>query len=201
LAFDGNRENRDAPAKFSAKEVFEQLEKMKDVRPGKHPASNKRKRGKDSGPRIFSRKVGLWKLPYWKDLLLPHNLDVMQIEKNICDSILSTLLKLEGKTKDTVNARLDLQDMGIRHHLHLQQHGNTVKMLDAPYVLNKESRIRFCKFLKDVKFPQGVCSQPEQIHKCRWYQGARATENPFLPCTTPKDHTCCLKRVGRERCI
>jgi len=127
LAFDGNRENRDAPAKFSTKEVLEQLEKVKDVRPGKHPASNKRKRGKDSGPRIFSRKVGLWKLPYWKDLLLPHNLDVMHIEKNICDSILATLLKLEGKTKDTVNARLDLQDMGIRHHLHLQQHGNTVK--------------------------------------------------------------------------
>ena len=158
LAFDGNRENRDAPAEFSTKEVLEQLEKVKDVRPGKHPASNKRKRGKDSGPQIFSRKVGLWKLPYWKDLLLPHNLDVMHIEKNICDSILATLLKLEGKTKDTVNARLDLQDMGIRHHLHLQQHGNTVKMLDAPYVLNKESRIRFCKFLKDVKFPQGYAA-------------------------------------------
>jgi len=82
----------------------------------------------------------------------------MHIEKNICDSILATLLKLEGKTKDTVNARLDLQDMGIRHHLHLQQHGNTVKMFDAPYVLNKESRIRFCKFLKDVKFPQGYAA-------------------------------------------
>ena len=46
-------------------------------------------------------------------LLLPHNLDVMHIVKNICDNLHGTLLKLEGKTKDTMNARLDLADMGI----------------------------------------------------------------------------------------
>jgi hypothetical protein len=59
-------------------------------------------------------------LPYWKDLLLPYNLDVMHIEKNICENIIGTLLEILGKTKDTDNARLDLRDMGIRHDLHLQ---------------------------------------------------------------------------------
>ena len=54
-----------------------------------------------------------WKLPYWKDLLLPHNIDVMHIEKNICNNLLGTLLKLEGKTKDTVSSRIDLVAMGI----------------------------------------------------------------------------------------
>ena len=51
-------------------------------------------------------------------LLLPHNLDVMHIEKNICDNILWTLLKVEGKTKDIMNVRLDLHNMNIRPKYH-----------------------------------------------------------------------------------
>ena len=43
----------------------------------------KRKRG-DKGDRvIYNRKSAWWKLPCWKDLQLPHNLDVMHIEKNM----------------------------------------------------------------------------------------------------------------------
>ena len=52
-------------------------------------------------------------LPYWSSLLIRHNLDVMHIEKNICEALLGTLLEIAGKTKDTEKARLDLQDMGI----------------------------------------------------------------------------------------
>jgi hypothetical protein len=126
LAFDGRPETRDAPSKFSTKELLEQLEKVKHVRTRNNPAlpPRKRKCGDDRGPKIFSRKVLLWMLPYWKDLLLPYNLDVMHIEKNICEDIPGTLLKILGKTKDTDNARLDLHDMGIRHDMHLQQDGN-----------------------------------------------------------------------------
>jgi hypothetical protein len=102
---------RDAPSKFSTKELLEQLEKVKHVRTRNNPAlpPRKRKCGDDRGPKIFSRKVLLWMLPYWKDSLLPYNLDVMHIEKNICEDIPGTLLKILGKTKDTDNARLDLQ--------------------------------------------------------------------------------------------
>jgi hypothetical protein len=38
----------------------------------------------------------------------------MHIEKNILDNILGTLLELDGKNKDTVSARLDLEDLNIR---------------------------------------------------------------------------------------
>ena len=44
----------------------------------------------------------------------------MHIEKNVCDSIVGTLMNLDGKTKDHIKARLDLQEMGIRHELHPQ---------------------------------------------------------------------------------
>ena len=53
-----------------------------------------------------------------------HFLDVMHIEKNICDSLIGTLLNMEGKSKDGVKARLDLVDMGIRQELAPIQKGH-----------------------------------------------------------------------------
>jgi hypothetical protein len=156
LAFDGRRETRNAPVKFSTKEVLQQLERVKDVRPGKNEPTKKRKRGEP--PIIFSRKVGFWMLPYWKYLLLPHNLDVMHIEKNICDSLLGIFLKIEGKNKDTENARLDLYDMGIRQNFHLREDGDGTRMPEAFYVLTKKNKERFCKLLKDLKFPDGFAA-------------------------------------------
>ena len=94
LAFDGKHEKKDQPSKFTLEEVMEELEKVKNVRPGKHPEIIGNKRKRNEGPRIYSRKVGLWRLPYWKHLKLPHNLDVMHIEKNICENILGTLLNV-----------------------------------------------------------------------------------------------------------
>jgi hypothetical protein len=59
-----------------------------------------------------------FELPYWSSLLIRHNLDVMHIEKNICESILGTLLEIQGKCKDIENARLDIEHLGIRHDQH-----------------------------------------------------------------------------------
>ena len=41
----------------------------------------------------------------------------MHIEKNVCESIVGTLLNIQGKTKDGLNARLDLMEMGLRSEL------------------------------------------------------------------------------------
>jgi hypothetical protein len=127
-----------------------ELEKVKDVSQGKHGGSKKRKRGEPAV--IYNRKATWWSLPYWTDLLLPHNLDVMHIEKNICDNLLWTLLKVENQTKDTIHARLDLHDMNIRHKYHCEQHGTRLRVMDAPYVLVPKNRENFCNFLKGVKF-------------------------------------------------
>ena len=48
------------------------------------------------------------------EVKLRHNIDVMHVEKNVCDNIVGTLLNINGKTKDTNKARLDLADMNIR---------------------------------------------------------------------------------------
>ena len=49
--------------------------------------------------------------------MLRHNLDVMHIEKNICDSVMWTVLDIDNKSKDSLKARLDLKMMGIQKEL------------------------------------------------------------------------------------
>ena len=41
LDFDGETEDQDAPKKFTLQEVLEELEKVKDVYPGKHSGKSK----------------------------------------------------------------------------------------------------------------------------------------------------------------
>ncbi|KAA3450247.1 transposase family TNP2 [Gossypium australe] len=156
----------DPPGKFSKQELLEVLEKVRHVRPGKPQGTNKRKRsdsGKSERVRIWSRRVFLWDLEYWKNLKLRHNLDVMHIEKNICENLISTILNIIGKTKDTMNARLDLSDLGIKEELQFKDDGDSSEMPHARYTLSKEQKIAFCNFLREVKFPDGYASN---ISRC-----------------------------------
>ena len=94
---------------------------------------------------------------------LRHNLDVMHIEKNICENLIGTILNIIGKTKDTVKARLDLKDLGIKEELQLTEDGDSCEMPNARYTLSKEKKKAFCDFLREVKFPDGFASN---ISRC-----------------------------------
>ena len=102
--FNAKHENRDAPKRLTADELQVELEKVRHITPGNHPdnGSGKRKRGRAEERLLLTRRSTLWDFEYWKDLVLRHNLDVMHIEKNICDIIIATLVNIEGKTKDTL---------------------------------------------------------------------------------------------------
>lgn len=90
--------------------------------------------------------------------MLRHNLDVMHIEKNISDNFLGTFMNIKGKTKDTINTRLDLQAMNIRPDLHPIQEGSKFILPAASYTLSSEEKHRFCLFLKQLKLPDGFSS-------------------------------------------
>ncbi|WMV45750.1 hypothetical protein MTR67_039135 [Solanum verrucosum] len=92
-------------------------------------------------------------LPYWKNNLIRHNLDVMHIEKNVCDNIIGTLLDIEGKTKDNLNARHDLKEMCIRSELHPTQRDGKWCYSEACYSLSSAEKSKVCKFLKMIKVP------------------------------------------------
>ncbi|XP_042983179.1 uncharacterized protein LOC122312596 [Carya illinoinensis] len=84
--------------------------------------------------------------------------DVMHIEKNIFDNILSTLMNIPGQTKDNINSRRDLEIFGFRKELHLKYDGERVTMPHSMYTLHGEERKKFCEWLADVKFPDGFAS-------------------------------------------
>jgi len=62
---------------------------------------------------IWKKRSILFYLPYWSDLDVIHCIDVMNVEKTMCDSVINMLLNNQGKTKDGSNTRQDLVEMGI----------------------------------------------------------------------------------------
>jgi hypothetical protein len=50
--------------------------------------------------------------------MVRHVIDVMHVEKNVCEALVGTLLDIPGKIKDTLNAWMDLEGMKLRKGLH-----------------------------------------------------------------------------------
>ena len=59
---------------------------------------------------MWKKKSIFWELPYWKVLDVRHAIDVMHLTKNLCVNLIA-FLGVYGKTKDTVEARQELQCM------------------------------------------------------------------------------------------
>ncbi|GKC14134.1 hypothetical protein Tco_1010916 [Tanacetum coccineum] len=83
-SFDGDAELRYAPAHLSEEDILNHLDHIDFLN-----------ENVDKSP--WKKKSIFFKLSYWKHLLLPHCLDVMHIEKNMCDKITRTLLKIRFK--------------------------------------------------------------------------------------------------------
>jgi hypothetical protein len=80
-----------------------------------------------------------WELPYWKTNLLRHNLDVMHIEKNMFENIFNTVMDVKGKTKDNINARLDIALHCNRKNMELVYDESRVAKPRANFVLVKNA--------------------------------------------------------------
>jgi hypothetical protein len=135
-SFDGTEDHREKPIPCSGETLLEKIKSIRDF--------DKSKRWKGAG--------GLFCLSYWKYNLLRHNLDFMHMEKNVCENAYGTLLEMEGKSKDNLQARKDLQEMNIRPNLHPQKRANDKYYLPpALYNMSKEEKQHFCKVLRDGK--------------------------------------------------
>ncbi|XP_060974565.1 uncharacterized protein LOC133039673 [Cannabis sativa] len=174
--YDGKIESRPPPKILSEEDILKQLETVDQFIPGKIPKDDngklleevvqRRKRLKvdvnggktQKNKPIWSRKCIFWELEYWSKLNLRHNLDVMHIEKNICESIYGTMLCIDKKSKDTEKARLDLQRMNLRKELHLKKQGDKWFKPQACYTLPLVDRRKFCTWLGSVKFPDGYAA-------------------------------------------
>ena len=96
----------------------------------------------------------MFDLPYWYDLDVRYCIDVMHVEKNECDSVIGTLLNIQGKTEDDLNIHQDLAKIGIRAQLHPRFDGKKIYLPPACHTLSRKEKISCCLCLCRVKVPQ-----------------------------------------------
>jgi len=63
----------------------------------------------------------------------------MHVEKNVCDSVIGRLLNIQGKTKDGLNTRQDLAEMGIRSLLHPRSDGKKIYLPPACHIVKEHT--------------------------------------------------------------
>ncbi|CAL8119805.1 unnamed protein product [Prunus armeniaca] len=144
--FDGNTEHRLRPREWSGDEILDQLNHFA-------PFGKTVSRIRPSTHMNWTHKPMFFELPYWSKLKLRRNLDVMHVEKNVFDTLVGTILDIEGKTKDTIKARLDLERMGIRRGLWMNRDNDKARRDLAFFSMKPNDKKEFLKFVSSVKFP------------------------------------------------
>jgi hypothetical protein len=129
-AFDGTIEKYHAPKNHNGEHMFRMVKDLKVVLgKGKGGGSKKTKKAERNAEKnaenngnensgLFKKRSLFWNLPYWKDLMVCQAIDVMHVEKNVCEALVGTLLDIPSKTKDTLKAQMDLEEMKLRKDLH-----------------------------------------------------------------------------------
>jgi hypothetical protein len=90
--------------------------KEKGCKKAKKAVKNAEKNAENNGNKtlgLFKERSIFWNLPCWKDVMVCHAIDVMHVEKNVCEALIGTLLDIPGKTKDTLKERMDLEEMKV----------------------------------------------------------------------------------------
>ena len=103
--------------KGKGREIGKRIEKGKCIKIGSRLQIGVDTNNDEKRKKVWNKKSIFFQLEYWKHLLMRHNLDVMHIKKNVCNSIFGTLLSILGKTKDSLASRLDLVEIKVRPEL------------------------------------------------------------------------------------
>lgn len=62
------------------------------------------------------------------------------MEKNVCDSLIETLMNIQGKTNDGLSSRKNLIEMEIREQLALESRGKKIYLPPACHTLLEKKR-------------------------------------------------------------
>ncbi|XP_026448013.1 uncharacterized protein LOC113348456 [Papaver somniferum] len=162
--FSGGVEHGKASWPLTGLQVQEMVANSKRKQVKGKPPSKKRKRGTEgyadeeiSDHSLFSRRSILYDFPYWGANTVRHCTDVMHTEKNITEHIVNTVLG-NNKSKDGLNARKDMEAMGIKKRLWLKEDENTGKTTMESFALTKDEKVAFCTVLKNLRVPSNFCS-------------------------------------------
>ncbi|CAL2266271.1 unnamed protein product [Prunus armeniaca] len=118
----------------------------------------------EDGDRVCWKKKSIFfDLEYWKYLPVRHVLDVMHIEKNVCDSIIGTLLEIPRKNKDGIAARLDLLNMGVKTDLQPEYGERRTRLPPGPWNFSRAKKREVCNSFYGMKVPEGYSSNIKNL--------------------------------------
>lgn len=86
-----------------------------------------------------------------------HNLDVMHIEKNVCESVLDTILDVKEKSKIGAASRRDLELQELMEDVPEEAREDKLDS-SGPYTFTKSEKAKFLWRLWMQRFPDGYCS-------------------------------------------
>lgn len=150
-AFNGQQEFGQPRQPLSGQEVLAQQEKIK-FSYGKEVKKSKKV------DCAWKKKSVFFELEYWKFHHVRHCLDIMHIEKNVCDSLVGTLLNLKHKSKDSEASRLDMMEMGVRTDLAPEVGEKRTYLPPSSFTLTKAEKRKVLKSLSSMKLPYGHSS-------------------------------------------
>jgi hypothetical protein len=160
--FDNNGELHSAPPSGNKRghRVFEIVRNINFVFEKKTKDGKTRKDAKPAPGTIFKKKSIFFEyLPYWKELYVWHAIDGMHVQNNFFESIIGTLLDIKDKTKEGLNSRVDLVNLGIKKKLHhVLQENWKYHLPAASNNLNADEKHAMCVWLKNLRVPSGFCS-------------------------------------------
>jgi hypothetical protein len=93
-----------------------------------------------------------------------HAIDVMHMEKNLCEALIGALLDILRKTKHTLKAWMNLEEMKLTkdpHHETLENRSKNFPI--ACYTLCKQEKISLSNFLHGIKVSAGYPDNVSRI--------------------------------------
>ena len=158
-----------APKHRDGKFVYELIKNINVIfgKPMKGIKGKKSKKPPKDSP-FKKQSIFFQYLPYWKEFEIGHTIDTMHVEKGVFESTISLLLDITGKTKDGLNARKNLQVLGIREELHPQERPNGMVYLPpASYTLTTEAKRAIYKSLHGIRVPIGFSTNIKKLSPCQ----------------------------------
>ncbi|CAH9051019.1 unnamed protein product, partial [Cuscuta europaea] len=141
------------PPRLTGEQVFNRVRRF--------PTAVQQPHGEPNGycdTHKWTKRSIFWELPYWKDLLIRNNLDVMHVEKNVFDNIFNTVMDFTHKTKDGLASRKDMTIWCDRPELAVDLEYVGKKTPRAVYQLTAPQRESILEWLVSLNFPDGYCS-------------------------------------------
>lgn len=118
---------------------------------------------KDDVKSCWKKKSIFFELQYWEHLHIRHVLDVMHIEKNVYESLVSSSLDIPGKTKDVVAARLYLVEMNVRTNLAPRMGEKRTFLPATCYPLSKAEKRKILNSLFGIQLPTCYSSNVKNL--------------------------------------